>query len=207
MSSVDRMLIDSAVPKETQRHGDYRVVDFKLQEVVEGGKVKAKTAQVVRNHGGTTIERWCSRGVLDERQMAAILFYQSAWHMHIGEPRVVANWSAVIVRQSQGAVEVYAGTRMAAKETLRLLDQEVFFRLPLEHFQVFQNVVIFDEPSGAAGGRIGFVTKNRAEAAVRVIVTTVAGMIADIVIDGARRDFEAEVLDLNAPRRPGRKSA
>lgn len=203
MSATDRQMVEQLITSETRGHGDYRPVDFKLVEVVQDGKVKAKTARVLRNLGGTPIERWHARGVLAERQMAAIMFYQRAWNMHIGQPRVVANWSAVICGSAQGAIEIYAGTRIAAKESLRLLDQEVFFRLPVEHFQVFQNVVIWDEPAGVAGGRAGFCHKP-AEAVARVIVGTVASMIADIVIDASHRDFEPQLLDLDQPRRAGR---
>jgi hypothetical protein len=202
----DRMMVNQLVSKEAQRHGDYQPVDFKLQEVTEGGKRKEKTIRVLRNLGGTPVERWHQRGFLDERQMAAILFYQDAWRMWIGEPRVVANWSAVIVRDAMGAAEIYAGSRIAAKESLRLLDQEIFFRLPVGHFHCWQNVVIFDEPAGVAGSRAGFLHKQ-AEGAARAICSIVASMIADLVIDNSRKDFGDLILDLDAPRRPGARSA
>lgn len=202
MRRADAQVVNMVVPREAQQHGNYQLVDFKIEEVVEGGKVKAKTAKAVRNLGGTPVERWHGRGKLDDRQMAAIMFYQHAWMTHIGTPRVVANWDAVIVRQAVGAIEVYAGTRMGAKETLRLLDQEVFFRLPVDHFAVWQNVVIWDEPAGVAGGRAGFLHKP-AEAVAQLIVATVAGMVADIVIDSSRKDFQTQLIDLDAPRRAG----
>lgn len=200
----DRMMVDQLVSPEAQRHGDYRPVDFKIESTGQRDKAKEKSIRVIRNLGGTPVERWHARGALDERQMAAILFYQNAWRLWMGEPRVVANWGALIVRAASGAAEIYAGSRIAAKESLRLLDQEVFFRLPIEHFQVFQNVVIWDEPGGVAGGRAGFCHKP-AEAVARVIVATCASMIADIVIDSARKDFEGAHLDLDAPRRAGRR--
>lgn len=196
----DQTAIDIAVPKEAQRHGDYRLVDFKIQEVIEGGKVKAKTARVIRNCGATTIERWAQRGKLDERRMAAILFYQAAWAWHIGEPKVTANYSPGIARGAGQAIELWASSRMRAKESLRLLDQEVFFRIPVEHFQVWQNVVLWDEPAGVAGGRVGFCHKP-AEAAALLIVGLVASMIADVVISDTPKDWGELLLDLDAPRR------
>jgi hypothetical protein len=202
----DRTMVNQLVSRSVQQHGDYQVQDHKLQEVTQGGRRIEKTIRVVRNLGGTPIERWHQRGALDERQMAGILFYQQAWRMWIGQPRVVANWSAVIVRDAHGAAEIYAGSRLAAKESLRLLDQEVFFRLPVGHFQVWQNVVIWDEPAGVAGSRAGFLHKQ-AEGAARAIVSICASMVADVVIDSSRRDFGELLLDLDAPRRPGRKSA
>jgi hypothetical protein len=206
LSAADRVMVDQVVSAEAQAHGHYRPIDFKLQEVTEGGKRKEKTIRVVRNLGGTPVERWQVRGHLDERQMAAILFYQAAYRTWIGEPRVTANYSPAIVRNVKGSIELYAASVIAAKESLRLLDQEVFFRLPVGHFQVWQNVVIFDEPAGVAGGRAGFLHKQ-AEGAARAIVSIVASMIADIVIDSSRKDFGSLLLDLDAPRRPGRSKA
>jgi hypothetical protein len=205
MAKGDEMILESVLPKAQLDKGHFGLVDFKIVETVHGGKVKSHTSRVIRNLGGTPVERWHSRGKLDERQMAAILFYQSAWRMWIGEPRVVANWSAVITGAAAGAVEIYAGSRIAAKESLRLLDQEVFFRLPVEHFQVWQNVVIWDEPAGIAGARIGYCHKP-AEAVAQLMVATMAGMIADVVIDNSRRDFGELILNLDQPRRPRKRA-
>jgi hypothetical protein len=205
IEAAERTMVNQLVTPEAQAKGAYHVVDFKLTEGAEdaGRKKEAKSIRVVRNLGGTPVERWHHRGALDERQMAAILFYQEAWHRMIGEPRVVANWSAVIVRQAVGAVELYAGSQLAAKESLRLLDQEVFFREPVEWFHVWQNVVIFDEPAGVAGSRAGYIVKKSAEAVAREIVRNLAMKIADIVIDQSRRDFGDLLVDLDAPRKSG----
>jgi hypothetical protein len=143
-------------------------------EVTQGGKRVEKIAKVIRNVGGTAIDRWAARGKLDERRMAAILFYQAAWRQHIGEPRVTANYSPAVRRGANQAIELWASSRMRAKEALRLLDQEVFFRIPIEHFEVWQNVVIWDEAAGIAGSRLGFCHKP-AEAAAQLIVSLVAG--------------------------------
>lgn len=203
LSPAERLMVDQLVTGEAQGHGNYRPIDFKLQEVTEGGKRKEKTIRVVRNLGGTPIERWHGRGHIDERQMAAILYYQAAYRKWIGEPRVTANYSPAIARNVKPSVELYAGSVIAAKESLRLLDNEVFFRVDPSYFHVWQNVVIFDEPAGVAGSRAGFLHKQ-AEGAARAIVSMLASMIADIVIDSSRRDFGELLLDLDAPRRPGR---
>lgn len=205
MSASDRIDVNALVPPERRRHGDYRNVDFKLVEVTEGGKRKEKTAKVVRNLGGTAIDRWNNRNLLDDRQMAAILFYRTAFHKVFGEgPRVTASYCPAVVRGFRGSVELWASSGIAAKESLRLLDHEVFFRLPIDWFPVWQNVVIWDEAAGVAGSRLGYVHKP-AEAVAKEIVKTVARMIADIVIDSSRSDFGEILLDLDAPRRPGRR--
>lgn len=201
--ALERSEVNRLVPKEAQAQGDYRFVPVTLIEVTEGGKAVKKESRAVRNMGGSPIERWAARGKLDERQIQAVLFYQEAYRKVFGEgPRMVASYSPVIVSGVRGAVELWARSVIAAREALRLLDQEVFFRLPLGHFPVWQNVVIWDEPAGVAGSRIGFCHKP-AEAVALLMIQTMASMIADIVIDSSRRDFGDLILDLNAPRRPG----
>jgi hypothetical protein len=197
--------VDELVPKAAQQHGDYAPVNFKLIETVHGKKTRQHEISVVRNRGGTAVERWFARGRLDDRCMAAIMVYQGAYLVHIGQPRVVANWSAVIVRQATGALEMHASTRMRAKQTLRLLDQEIFFRRGVNDFNVWQNVVIFDEPAGIAGGRLGFTSKQ-AEAAAQVVITGIAHEIAALLIDRAPPDMEALLLDIDAPRKSRRRA-
>jgi hypothetical protein len=205
--ALDKSMVNELVSPEARAKGDYRPVDFKLTEVVEGGKVKAKTAKVVRNLARTQIDRWCSRGRLDDRQVSAIMFYQEAFRQVFGDgPRVTANYAPGIGRDAAGAIELWASSVLRAKEALRLLDQEVFFREPVDHFQVWQNVVIWDEPSGVAGGRIGFCHKP-AEAVALVIVGNMAHKIADIVIDRSWAEFGHLLLDIDAPRRPGKRAA
>lgn len=205
LENPSKVMVDQLVTPEARKQGDYRVVDFKLDNGKEGAdrKEKAKSIRVVRNVGGSAIERWYAKGGLDERQMQAVLFYQNAHRTAFGsEPRVTANYSPVIIRGLRSSVELYAGSVMAAKESLRLLDSEVFFREPVDHFQVWQNVVIFDKPAGVAAACAGFVVKKSAEAAAKVIVGGIAHKIANIVIDQSRRDFGDLILDLDAPRKP-----
>jgi hypothetical protein len=204
IEAAARAEVDRLVTKEAQRNGDYRHVPFTDVEVTEGGKRVKKEDRRVRNLARTQVERWHSKGFFDERQMAAILFYQDAFRKMFGDgARVTANYSPVRGGAAGFAIELWASTAYRAKEALRLLDQEVFFRLPVEHFEVWQNVVIWDEPCGVAGGRAGFCHKP-GEAVAKVIVLTIAGMIADIVIDSSRKDFGNLLLDIDAPRKAGK---
>jgi hypothetical protein len=169
ISANDKIMVDAVVTPEARQQGDYRAVDFKFVEVTQGGKRVEKIAKVIRNVGGTAIDRWAARGKLDERRMAAILFYQAAWRQHIGEPRVTANYSPAVaaepIRRSS-----YGRAPDARQGSAPALDQEVFFRIPIEHFEVWQNVVIWDEAAGVAGSRLGFCHKP-AEAAAQLIVS------------------------------------
>jgi hypothetical protein len=201
-ASADPM-VNQLVSPFTQQHGDYQPQDFTLRETVRDGKTRQETIRVVRNLGGTPIERWHRAGAFDERQMAAILFYQEAHRKVFGEgPRMTASYSPVIIRTTGDAVSLWAGSVMAARESLQLIDNEVNFKLPLGVWPVWENVVIFDEAAGVAGGRAGYRNKA-AEGAAKAIVTIVANLIADIVIDSSKSDFGDLIRDLDAPRRPG----
>lgn len=203
----DRQMVNQLVTRDAQRHGDYRVTDFKLQEVTEGGRRVEKTIRVVRNVGASPIERWHSKHVFDERQMAAILFYQDAHRKVFGEgPRVTSNYSPDIIRGLSGSVSLWANSQIAAREALRLLDHEVFFNEQFDDFCVWQNVVIWGQPAGIAGAGAGFVLKKSAEARAKQIVCSIAHKVANIVIDTSRRDFGDLLLDLDAPRKARRKA-
>ena len=194
-------VVDMVVTKEAQAHGRYELVEHKLHETVKDGKKSTSAIRVVMNRGGTPVERWYARGRFDQRQWVAILFYQSIWKTWIGEPRITANLEPVIRGGAGGALESFTRNKIAAKEGLRMLDQEVFFNLAdIDWFHVWQNVVIWDEPAGRAGSCVGFCHKP-AEAAAQLIVGTIAKLIANVIIDRPRHDFQALLLDIDAPRR------
>lgn len=203
LTVAEQAEVNNVVNPFAQQHGAFEPMDYTLQEVTEGGKRKEKSMRVVMNRGGTAVERWHRSGKLDDRRMTAIAIYQGAWRTHIGEPRVVANWSAVIVRAAVAALELRASSQHDARQLLRLFDQDIFFRRGLDDFNVWQNVVIFDEPAGVAGSRLGFNHKQ-AEAAACVVVQSVSHEIANLVVDQNPPDLTALLLDLDTPRKPRR---
>jgi hypothetical protein len=80
ISRADQIRDQHAVvsPKRLSGMADYELVDFKIQEVVEGGKRESQDrSKVIRNLGGTPVERWHARGKLDERKMASDPFLSS----------------------------------------------------------------------------------------------------------------------------------
>ncbi len=209
LTNAERKEVNAVVSTDTQRHGIYEPMDFKMQEVTERGERttgtagKEKTVRVVINRGGTAIERWHRSGRIDERQMTAVAIYQGAWRVHIGEPRIVANWSAVIVRQAVAALELRASTKHDAKNLLRLFDQDIFFRRGVDDFNVWQNVVIFDEAAGIAGSRLGYKSKQ-AEAVAQFVVGSVAHEIACLVVDQSPPDLTQLLFNIDTPRKPRR---
>lgn len=177
-TNPDQALVNEHVTREAQRHGDYARDTIPGPAIVKRGKDTPTILTVVRNRGGTTIERWHSQGGLTVAQVEAITIYARAWRLRFGEQRVTANWSMVSsVRGGSAPIEQFVGSLAQAKSTLDHLDDAVFFALPLHYFETWRNVVIFDEAAGVAGSRLGY-RNDRAEAAAKAIVILIADMIA-----------------------------
>jgi hypothetical protein len=80
-------------------------------------------------------------------QIEAIVAYARAWRLRYGE-RGTANWSLVAsIRSGTQGIEEFTGTLVQARAVLNHLDDAIFFALPLQYFEVWQNVVLFDEPT------------------------------------------------------------
>lgn len=170
----DGMMLDQLVTPEARRQGDYAVVDQRVTEGEFDGVTKG-SMRVVKNRGGTAIERWINRGDLSVPQAQAVAAYTRAHRLWLGEQRVVANWSMVPTKGMTS--DTFVTTRLAARELLIRLDEAVFFHLPLHCRSVWQNVVLYDEPAGVAGSRLGFANKQ-GEGAAKAIVIIVADRIA-----------------------------
>jgi hypothetical protein len=182
----DEAIISNTVSPEARTHGDYVVATLPGPTIVTKGREQLTRSQVVKNRGGTAIDRWHARGDLDGDALNAVQAYQSAWHLFLGMPRVTANWSLAGGSGGAGGVEERnIVAKLQAKELLQYLDDEVFFGKPLGYFDLWQNVVIHDEPAGVAGGRLGF-RNDGAEAAAKAIVLMLAGEIA-IALQARRR--------------------
>ena len=151
------------------------------------GEEKLTTKRVVRNRGGTAIDRWQARGDLEGDKLNAIQTYQSAWHLFLSPKRVTANWSmAGGSGGGSGGEEHNLVAKLHAKDLLNFIDDEVFFGKPLGYFDLWQNVVIHDEAAGVAGSRLGF-RNDGAEAAAKAIVLMLAGEIAIALHARSRR--------------------
>lgn len=178
--------VEALVEPAAQAHGIYRVETLPVT-AGELGQPQHGTMKVVRNRGGTTIERWLARGDITIRQAEAITLYARAWRMWIGEQRVTANWSLTAsFRGGTMDFDAFADTKLKAKRLLDQIDDDVFFLLPLGQFNVWQNVVIFDEAAGVAGSRLGYSSKQ-AEAVAKITVLTIADMIANVLRLGDQR--------------------
>jgi hypothetical protein len=181
----NQAIVAAAVNPQARAHGDYVVATLPGPTIVTKGREQLTRSQVVKNRGGTAIDRWHARGDLDGDALNAVQAYQSAWHLFLGMPRVTANWSLAGGSGQAGAEERNVVAKLQAKDLLQYLDDEVFFGKPLGYFDLWQNVVIHDEPAGVAGGRLGF-RNDGAEAAAKAIVLMLAGEIA-IALQARRR--------------------
>src|SRR5690242_7048213 len=72
------------------QHGDYASEPL-VVTTGELGSERAGNLRVVRNRGGSTLQRWMSAQLLSETQASAIAHYSRAWHRVYSEPRVTAN--------------------------------------------------------------------------------------------------------------------
>lgn len=166
----------SSVSPFMAQHGDYghaEVVDL----VGEFGPPN-RIYPVVRNRGGTTVERWLAGGALTDAQVEAIALFAGAWRKKIGEQRTTANWN--LCASIRGLpLEDWLNTQADAEELLREMDRQVFDRAGPDYYGVWLNVVIFDEPAGVAGSRLGFTSKQ-AQAAAKTIVSLLANQIASV---------------------------
>jgi hypothetical protein len=83
---------------------------------------------MVRNRGGTAIDRWQARGDLDGEKLNAIQAYQSAWRLFLEPKRVTANWSGGTGGGAGGEEQnVVAKLQAKASVTIRL-DSDIIDR-------------------------------------------------------------------------------
>lgn len=151
--------------------GDYRDVEF----TDKAGKV---TQKALKNRGGTAVERWYQRGDLSRGQVEAIVLFDRAWRLRYELGRhACMTWSLTSGGRGGAAFEQMLVNQHGAKQLLEHLDNVVFFAFPLRYYEVWKRVVIEDEPTGTAGGRLGFTSKQ-AESAAKSIVLLIADMIA-----------------------------
>ena len=165
------------VTPETAAHGDYAEVEF----VEKAGR---RPVKVLRNRGGTAVERWLARGDLSRTQAEAIGLYARAWRVRF-EPneRVTANWS--LAPGGGPGFDPWVN-QLSAKQLLERLDDRVFASFPRLYRDVWHNVVIDDEAAGVAGSRLGFASKQ-AEAVAKAIVKFIAEIIVyELKLGGAK---------------------
>lgn len=183
----DKATIAQVLTPEAQRHGKYRWQDFTLRESVDSnGKLRLDSIRVIRNAWGTVITRWLDQKHLDQRQVDAINFYISRHKVVFGTPQQSMDWTKFMA-STRSTFSPYAEAKAQALDDLKRLDREVFKRERPEHFDIWQNVVLHDEPAGKAGSTLlGARTRQQREDRAKFIVCDLAWKIANLVIDPPR---------------------
>lgn len=176
----ERAGVEPLVNPFAAAHGDFRNEPMAVT-AGELGSSRAGNVQVLRNRAGTTVERWIASDTVTPDQREAIDLYIRAWNTHIGQQRVVANWSLAPGPTSNGSAAGWADSHAQAKRTLDVIDDRVFKIMPQRYIDTWKNVVIFDEAAGTVGARLGFKSKG-AEASAKMVVLFIADIIASNVM-------------------------
>ena len=165
------LAIDVTPTPETLAHGDHHRETITGTFGADGEPQGAQS--VTRNWAVDTVERWRRRGVLDERQLAAIAIYRRAWSIAFGRERIASmKWgcdSSVLIH-GHLSVEQFVQTGIDAKGDIGRFDTVIFAGLPRHYFDLWQNVVLYDEPLGIVGSRLGYAGRGKSEMAAQIMV-------------------------------------
>ncbi|QQN73942.1 hypothetical protein [Croceicoccus sp. YJ47] len=152
------------VPKEAQAHGDYHTA------FVTHAETNTK-AHVVMNRGGCPVSRWKAAGRLSDTQVGAIDLCHHLWALAGLKTKMTANYGERI--PGCGNSERFAINEIEARDDLHRIKGYV----PAKYWDIYENVVRFDEPAGVAGSTLARNTRSGMDAAF-VVVCFVADVIA-----------------------------
>lgn len=154
--------LDGPTP-EQQEQGGYVRTEFIHADL--GQRVIAYI-----NRGGTPVMRWIEDGKLSDSQQRAIAHCIFLWQRCGLEQRVTANYGERI--PGGGNNELRAANEIEARDDLHRIKGYI----PRAYFEVFENVVRFDEPAGVAGSKLGFGNRSACDRAHQVVC-----FVADII--------------------------
>jgi hypothetical protein len=141
------------VPSDfTQQHGDY-----------------TRHLRTYVNHGGTPLARWRKAGMLSDSQNVAIDHCIKQWSLIGGSSGLVANLDRTVF----GSPGEGNHREIEARESLHRMKEHVGHK----YFNVFENVIRFDEPAGQAGSRLTDANSKRQTMAFACVQ-----FVADIIV-------------------------
>lgn len=165
------MPIDVPPTLETMAKGEYHRETITGTFGADGEPQGAQS--VLRNRNVDTVQRWKRNGVLDERQVAAVEIYRRTWALAGNRERIASmKWgcdSSVLIHGCL-TVEEFIQNGIEAKEDMKRFDDDIFGGSPRHYFDMWQNVVLYDEPLGVVGSRLGYEGRRGQEMAVQVLV-------------------------------------
>lgn len=155
--------IDGPTPEQIAKGGYARLT----MPNPDGGN---RQAQVHINRGGTPVMRWIEDGKLSDTQQRAIAHCLYLWRMCGLEQRTTASYGERIL--TTGDSEYRASSEIEARHDLHRIRGYI----PAKYWDVYENVVRFDEPAGVAGSKLGLVSRSACDRAHQVVC-----FVADII--------------------------
>jgi hypothetical protein len=151
VSALQRMVNRDRVAREADVHELGPVVNdcaAKHGDYVPAAKTGEMRHALV-NRGGSPVDRWTRDGALTDHQLAAIAHIRRLWQLTESGTRLVANLDRTVFGCPGDG-------NMAEKEARHDLHRIInYFPFPMDRYwDVFENVVRFDEPAGVAGSRL-----------------------------------------------------
>lgn len=134
--------------------------------------VETGTVTTAHISASSPVERWKRDGRLSDSQIAAIALCDALWANTGLRQKLTSTYGE---RLPPGTDNEWIAVReIQARRDLERIEGYV---LPWQ-WEVYENVVRWGEPSGTAGGSLGFNGSKETRAAVLMIVWTVADTIA-----------------------------
>lgn len=136
------------------------------------GNVEHRNGQDV-NHGNSLVSIWQQKNMLTESQEAAIAYCNRIWELIGQQARVTANYGEQVAASTgDGEGGGLILRRMQASDDLNRIRSYI----PTKYWQVFENCIRFDEPTGQLGSRLHGGTKTG-----RARAHAVSCFVADII--------------------------
>lgn len=169
MAKAKRRAIQPVEVLDTPTEAQLANGDYARDTIIHADTYRRETVYI--NRGGTPIARWALEGRLTDNQQRAISHCLYLWRLAGTEKRVTANYGERI--PGSGDSEHRAVNEIEARDDLhRIMDY-----IPAPYWNVWENVVRWDEPAGVAGSKLGFGGRSACDRAHQV-VCFVADLIA-----------------------------
>lgn len=155
--------LDGPTPEQSAK-GDYQRTDF-----IHADYAQRVTAYI--NRGGTPVARWASEGRLTDGQQRGIAHTLYLWRLAGLKQRTTANYGERIPGAADS--ERRCTNEIEARDDLHRIKGYI----PTPYWNVFENVVRFDEPAGVAGSKLGMGSRSAADRAHQIVC-----FVADLIV-------------------------
>lgn len=147
--------------------------NFERVTIIHADTAQRETVHI--NRGGTPVMRWITEDKLTDNQQRAIGHCYYLWRLAGTEKSVTAQYGERI--PGSGNSELYAANTLEAEQDLKRIKDYI----PRTYWDVFENVVRWDEPAGIAGSKLGFGSRSACDRAHQIVC-----FVADIIFEKER---------------------